>query len=303
MPTTTTQHDLAARLRATPEEHLSPYARTHRASLLQSFVAFGRWTPNQEQMVRRWVDQARAPAAPAEQIAGAGLDRLHALFALARSNGLQRPRISVSISAERRIDMSPSRDGEALHVRSAGEFLGSLRRGVFYASLEAARAGLVVGVEDGLRRMAADPAAEATAYGRLTGSCCFCRRPLTDGRSIAVGYGPICADHYGLAWGDERVQVQNVAVTGVDLAAGADRSATFTRVDRARVRAERVRADIAAAQRREDAELSTGITAQNGAQIEREMDAMFAVAERQSEQRGFESDPDYRASWRNELAR
>tara|TARA_Y100000310_G_scaffold322425_1_gene381475 strand:- start:1383 stop:2156 length:774 start_codon:yes stop_codon:yes gene_type:complete len=64
----------------------------------------------------------------------------------------------------------------------------------------------------------ADPASVATAYGRRTGSCCFCGRELTDGRSVAVGYGPICAPRYGLPWGEERAS-STVEVTA-DLAQG-----------------------------------------------------------------------------------
>jgi hypothetical protein len=52
-----------------------------------------------------------------------------------------------------------------------------------------------------LRRFSADPAGIASAHGRKTGQCCFCARPLTDGRSVSVGYGPICADRFGLPWG------------------------------------------------------------------------------------------------------
>jgi Family of unknown function (DUF6011) len=52
-----------------------------------------------------------------------------------------------------------------------------------------------------LQQFAANPAAVASEHGRLTGRCCFCSLPLTDERSTAVGYGKICADHYGLPWG------------------------------------------------------------------------------------------------------
>lgn len=52
-----------------------------------------------------------------------------------------------------------------------------------------------------LRAFAADPAGEAARYGRLHGACCFCSIALRDERSTAVGYGPTCADHYGLPWG------------------------------------------------------------------------------------------------------
>ena len=52
-----------------------------------------------------------------------------------------------------------------------------------------------------LRAFAADPAGQAAEYGRLHGICCFCNKPLRDERSTAVGYGPVCADHFGLEWG------------------------------------------------------------------------------------------------------
>ena len=50
-----------------------------------------------------------------------------------------------------------------------------------------------------------DPSAVATAHGHNTGKCCFCNKALTDGRSVAMGYGPICAGKYNLTWGEERV--------------------------------------------------------------------------------------------------
>lgn len=42
---------------------------------------------------------------------------------------------------------------------------------------------------------------QAARFGKLYGICCFCSRTLTDERSIGVGYGPVCAEHYGLPWG------------------------------------------------------------------------------------------------------
>jgi hypothetical protein len=52
-----------------------------------------------------------------------------------------------------------------------------------------------------LDELAANPAETAAKYGKLTGNCCFCSTPLKDARSTAVGYGPICAEHFGLPWG------------------------------------------------------------------------------------------------------
>lgn len=56
-------------------------------------------------------------------------------------------------------------------------------------------------VTDVLKRFSADPVAQASAHGHLTGKCCFCNRTLTDERSTAAGYGPVCASHFGLEWG------------------------------------------------------------------------------------------------------
>lgn len=67
---------------------------------------------------------------------------------------------------------------------------GSVRPGRDYAR-----------VADLLRELEADPAVVAQQHGVATGSCCFCNRPLTTKESRSVGYGPICAENFGLPWG------------------------------------------------------------------------------------------------------
>ncbi len=52
-----------------------------------------------------------------------------------------------------------------------------------------------------LKGLAEKPAEVAAAYGKMTGHCCFCKLALSDPKSVAVGYGPICAGHFGLPWG------------------------------------------------------------------------------------------------------
>ncbi len=65
-------------------------------------------------------------------------------------------------------------------------------------------------VEPLLQAFANDPEGIATKYGRLTGCCSFCGRKLTDKRSTMVGYGPTCADKFGMAWG-KRVEASVAA--------------------------------------------------------------------------------------------
>jgi hypothetical protein len=52
-----------------------------------------------------------------------------------------------------------------------------------------------------LVEFASDPAGVGSRIGKLTGNCCFCSRALETKESLAVGYGPTCASHYGLPWG------------------------------------------------------------------------------------------------------
>jgi aromatic ring-cleaving dioxygenase len=52
---------------------------------------------------------------------------------------------------------------------------------------------------------------EASAFGHDHDHCVFCNIRLEDDRSVAVGYGKVCAGNYGLPWGAAR---QSAKVTG-----------------------------------------------------------------------------------------
>ncbi len=52
-----------------------------------------------------------------------------------------------------------------------------------------------------VKAFAKNPAKIASKYGKTYGGCSFCSRPLTDDRSLEVGYGPVCAENYELPWG------------------------------------------------------------------------------------------------------
>jgi hypothetical protein len=54
-----------------------------------------------------------------------------------------------------------------------------------------------------LRDFAQSPAEIAASHGHRTNNCCFCSRALTNKSSVKVGYGPICAENFGLPWGGD----------------------------------------------------------------------------------------------------
>lgn len=61
---------------------------------------------------------------------------------------------------------------------------------------------VIIGILDALNL---NPAGMAAAYGKLTSRCCFCGKELSTDESLAVGYGPDCANNYGLPWGMKMV--------------------------------------------------------------------------------------------------
>lgn len=57
-----------------------------------------------------------------------------------------------------------------------------------------------------VHRFSANPAGVAAELGHATGNCVFCRKSLTDERSVFVGYGRTCAGHYDLPWGNKVIE-------------------------------------------------------------------------------------------------
>jgi len=74
-------------------------------------------------------------------------------------------------------------------------------------------------VRDLIVALANDPVGVARAHGHLHSNCCFCGRDLETRESVAVGYGPICADKFGLPWGEEKASGVVVEDAPVDRAA------------------------------------------------------------------------------------
>ncbi len=171
--------------------------------------------------------QAHAPqvaAPPMNPSANVGdISRITEIFNNARTH-LRSPSIVLTLPEENEtIELAPNAVG-GINVHSATRRArrrrgwgrptrGASSRWFFYGTISAegtfaGRPELFVpatrtaAIANRLTTFVADPVATAGADGRLAGRCCFCRLPLTDERSTSVGYGPVCADHFGLPWGD-----------------------------------------------------------------------------------------------------
>lgn len=141
-------------------------------------------------------------------MSGTTLARIVQLMRAAMEHGLRFPKIRLQ-RGEWKIRIYPaSRNGTHagnFYVKANRLYCGRIDNvsGRFLASRDCP-----LDVIEALREFNADPRRVATAYGHATSNCCFCGRPLTDARSVAMGYGPICAEHYGLEWGEQRAAQQ-----------------------------------------------------------------------------------------------
>ncbi len=159
------------------------------------------------------IERAKRPLATSAFTAD--LTRLRKMFELAQEKGLAHPKIKIEIDGVS-LRFAPA----PLSGRNPGYIYVHRRRadGAFVYTGKVAENGTYFGHSgDGalaaIRAFAADPASRAAAHGHKTGMCCFCSRELTDPASVAVGYGPICADRYGLPYGELRAAEQVLDVT------------------------------------------------------------------------------------------
>lgn len=156
-----------------------------------------------------WVDKLadRAEVQPVTEVIG-NFGPMIALFNKASEAGLKFPKVRLDVDGGTKLVLakcgSRSKHEGAIRATNGAGFNDPDNRyfgmidtdGRWVPSRDATPA-----VVEMLKSFAADPAGVAAAYGQRTGSCCFCGRELTDERSTDVGYGPVCAEKYGLTWG------------------------------------------------------------------------------------------------------
>lgn len=112
--------------------------------------------------------------------------------------GLKSPKLRVlHTDGKSELRLSITKGGIApgsIAVTVGGTFTGCIRP-------DGQTTGGVAASEDlqkHLLRVAQDPVTAAKEYAALMGLCSFCHKPLTEEGSVEVGYGPVCAKHWGL---------------------------------------------------------------------------------------------------------
>jgi len=160
-----------------------------------------------------WVTKLAAPSVPSADSPTAitllpnvgNMDGVLTLFSKAHEH-LKYPKIRLSLPDGSPIALAIAGDRAkfpgSINITDGGRYGENTWYGRVHADgrYDASRRA-VPAVEELLCTLAGSPEQTAAAYGKLTGNCCFCHKSLTDERSTDVGYGPVCADNWGLNWG------------------------------------------------------------------------------------------------------
>ena len=174
---------------------------TFHADMLAALIKYGSLTERQEAAVRnaaaksaaRKAQWAAEKAAREEGAATLSLSKIRAGFASAVQH-LKRPKLRI---ADVQFSLAPAsgRNAGCIYVVRASDdtYLGKITpEDKFVTSRDCTAADSAT-----VARVAADPAAAATAHGHEYGYCSCCGRELTNPESVARGIGPICAERWG----------------------------------------------------------------------------------------------------------
>lgn len=165
-----------------------------------------------------WVKKLAAPKAAGREVTLGNFDRLVELFKHAQEH-LKYPKIRFVLAsgAEVTLSLCGSRSQYQGQINVASGRYGDPDAKWYgrinHQGVLATGRDYTDEVADCITEFAKDPAGYAAKYGHLTGSCCFCNRALEDERSTSVGYGPVCAKNYGLAWGAKASPADPAGVT------------------------------------------------------------------------------------------
>ena len=174
--------------------------------LIASFKKYHKLTPKQEPWVGKLIERATAPApAPVATVNVGGFNGVIALFNAAKAH-LKYPKITLSCLGKPvtlAVAGNMSKAPGTINVMGQGkypdrEWFGRVTPDGQWSPAKSVSAEMLTALTALLTEFSNNPAAVAKAHGKLTGNCCFCNAGLSDPKSTAAGFGPVCADHYGL---------------------------------------------------------------------------------------------------------
>ena len=209
----TDKQSLAAKLDSLMHTHNYTEQAVNAAhSLLNQYIKKGQHDKSlseaQWKFVASLVEQAETPYKPMEKERVGDFSGVIELFTKAKGN-LKYPKISLTTETGGTVMLSlagaKAKKPGTINVTDGKPFGENIwyGRGDSVGNWEKSYSATDE-VGNLLKELSLDPAGFATNYGHKHGSCCFCNKTLTHDNSVTAGYGPVCADNWGLTsqWKD-----------------------------------------------------------------------------------------------------
>jgi len=124
---------------------------------------------------------------------------LFRMFTIASSH-LKYPKIRFTASTGEKVQLYLATKGY-IAIKVNGTYVGKLQNEnhfVIYGSN-----GVPSGLQSEIFSFCLTPLTSAVVKGLAFSQCCFCGLELTNKYSLQAGYGPICAENYGLPHGSD----------------------------------------------------------------------------------------------------
>lgn len=175
-------------------------------SLIQQYSDKSNLSSKQQHWAEKLLAWSTGVPTPKKEMTVVGdFSGVYALFATAKEH-LKYPKIklnSQSALVMLALAGSKSKLPGVVNVTDGGKYGENVWYGRVYpdGKFEAnstVNSGVLDSVGHLLKELSADPAGVVSEYGKLTGKCSFCDASLSYQNSTAVGYGPVCAKHFGL---------------------------------------------------------------------------------------------------------
>lgn len=165
-------------------------------SLMSQFVPTGTLSVKQWD----WVFKLRDKVKMAEPVYG-NFNAINVMFRLAGEH-LKAPKVRLLSKENTFVQLTFHPDTKVIDIHRDGwqghgrrKFIGTISNDMIVphnASL------LTDDVRMVIQELSLDPVGTARAMAGKLGACMYCAKRLSDARSKELGYGPICAKHYGL---------------------------------------------------------------------------------------------------------
>lgn len=174
------------------------------ADLLKGYEKKGFFSEKQSYWAEKLAREVLFPEAQAGENLGGDFKKLISKFETAKENGLKRPALTFQLENIGKTKIYPAKaDG-----RNPGMLYVNCKEKDLYFGKISPDGILTKGKDCNetvikfLKEISKNPVKFSAMHGREIGCCCFCAKDLTTKNSKKVGYGPVCANKWGLPWGE-----------------------------------------------------------------------------------------------------